>query len=202
MTTTASWHEFAADQPALATTVRARFEAFRHHVLATLRADGAPRTSGIETTFRAGELWLGGMPGARKSADLRRDSRFSLSANPGAGTDMLGGDVRLAGFARWTQDEATRDRFREDVKPPEPFDLFRVELTEVVRTSVDEAAGELILTSWRPGYPALRVQRRGNGPDALREEWVAGLETSAGSATAVDAQAPAAAVLLTPDGAG
>ncbi|CAO5237806.1 pyridoxamine 5'-phosphate oxidase family protein [Frankia sp. AgKG'84/4] len=157
---TTSWHDFETAQPAFAETVTTRFAAFRHHVLATLRADGAPRTSGIETNFKLGELWLGSMPGARKADDLRRDPRFALSANPGPGTGMGGGDVRIAGFARWVDDPATMARFADAVSPPEPFDLFRVELTEVVRTTVDEAAGEIILTTWRPGHPALRVQRR------------------------------------------
>jgi hypothetical protein len=168
---TTSWHDLETAQPAFAETVRTRFDAFRHHVLATLRADGSPRTCGIETTFRFGELWLGSMPGARKSRDLRRDPRFALSANPGPGTDMADGDVRIAGFARWTDDPAALARFAGEVSPPEPFDLFRVELSEVVRTTVDEAAGQIILTSWRPGHPALRVQRRGNGTDPVQDGW-------------------------------
>ncbi|WP_420840649.1 pyridoxamine 5'-phosphate oxidase family protein [Candidatus Frankia nodulisporulans] len=177
---TTSWQDFADAQPALEATARGRFEAFRHHVLATLRLDGSPRTSGIETTFKLGELWLGSMPGARKAVDLRRDPRFALSANPGPGTDMVGGDVRVAGLARWVDDPATLARFADAANPPEPFDLFRVELTEVVRTSVDESAQEIILESWRPGYTAIRVQRRGNGADQPAESWSAVPRATAG----------------------
>ncbi|CAO5150419.1 Pyridoxamine 5'-phosphate oxidase [Frankia sp. AiPs1] len=166
-----SWQDFENAQPALATTVRTRFEAFRHHVLATLRLDGAPRTSGIEATFRSGELWLGSMPGARKVADLRRDPRFELHANPGPGTDMAGGDIRIAGLARWVDDPATLARFTDEVSPPEPFALFRAEITEIVRTSVDEPAEQIVLESWRPGYPGVRVQRRGNSPEPAVERW-------------------------------
>ncbi|KQC35084.1 MULTISPECIES: pyridoxamine 5'-phosphate oxidase family protein [unclassified Frankia] len=168
---TTSWRDFETAQPALANTMRTRFEAFRHHILATIRADGSPRTSGIEVTFRSGELWLGSMPAARKSRDLRRDPRFALSANPGPGTDMAGGDVRIAGFARWVDDPATQARFAEQVQPPEPFDLFRVELTEIVRTTVDEPAEEIVLASWRPGYSAVRLQRRGNNSATIHETW-------------------------------
>ncbi len=39
----------------------------------------------------------------------------------------------------------------------------------MVRTSVDEPAGEIVLESWQPGYQGVRVQRRGNGP--VREDW-------------------------------
>ncbi len=168
---TNSWRDVETAHPTLADAVRTRFEAFRHHILATIRADGSPRTSGIEVTFRAGELWLGSMPDARKSRDLRRDPRFALCANPGPGTDMAGGDVRISGLARWVDDPATLAHFAAEVSPPEPFDLFRVELTEIVRTTVDEPAEEIILTSWRPGYPALRLQRRGNGPAAILDSW-------------------------------
>ncbi|TFE34905.1 pyridoxamine 5'-phosphate oxidase family protein [Frankia sp. B2] len=166
---TTSWRDFEAAQPALAKTARTRFAAFRHHILATVRADGSPRTSGIETNFRFGELWLGSMPDARKSRDLRRDPRFALAANPGPGQDLAGGDIRVSGRARWINDEEVLASFATEVGPPTPFDLFRVELTEVVRTSVDEPAGEIVLESWRPGYRGVRVQRRGNGP--VRETW-------------------------------
>ncbi len=170
-TSTASWRDFETAHPALADTVRTRFEAFRHHILATIRADGSPRTGGIEVTFRSGELWLGSMPDARKSRDLRRDPRFALSANPGPGTDMAGGDVRIAGLARWVDDPRTLALFAEEVQPPEPFDLFCVGLTEIVRTTVDEPAEEIVLASWRPGYPAIRTQRRGNSAADIRETW-------------------------------
>jgi hypothetical protein len=168
----ASWGDLERAHPDFASTVRTRFEAFRHHILATLHADGSPRTSGIETTFRAGHLWLGSMPDARKSRDLRRDPRFALSANPGPGTDMGGGDVRIAGLARWIDDPASLASFTDDVNPPEPFDLFRVDLTEIVRTTVDEAAERIVLTSWRPTYSRLRVQRRGNAYEPVEDIWL------------------------------
>ncbi|GAA0443745.1 pyridoxamine 5'-phosphate oxidase family protein [Streptomyces olivaceiscleroticus] len=95
----AGWSEFAAAEPALAEWAERRFGAYPHHVLATLRADGSPRLTGLEADFRGGELWLGMMPGSRKARDLRRDPRFSLYANPGGGSDVVDGDVRIAGRA-------------------------------------------------------------------------------------------------------
>ena len=62
--------------------MRARFDAHRHKILGTLRADGSPRLSGIETTFKDGELWLGMMPGSRKVQDLQRDPRLALHSPP------------------------------------------------------------------------------------------------------------------------
>ena len=54
-------------------------DAHRHKTIATLRADGSPRISGIEASFVEGQLWFGSMPDARKGQDLRRDPRFALN---------------------------------------------------------------------------------------------------------------------------
>jgi len=74
----ASWTEVAVSAPELAADVRGRFEAHGLALLATVRADGAPRISGIEPLFAGDHLWLGMMEGSRKGADLRREPRFAL----------------------------------------------------------------------------------------------------------------------------
>ncbi|MEU7294679.1 pyridoxamine 5'-phosphate oxidase family protein [Streptomyces exfoliatus] len=154
-----TWSAFEAAEPELAATVRARFGQYTHHALATVRKDGSPRISGIEADFRFGELWLGMMPNSRKALDLRRDPRFALLANPGSGTDMGGGDVRVSGRAVEVTDPATVDRYAAEAGAPLPFHLFRVEPTEVVRTWVD--GDEMVLHSWARGRPT-RTYRRGN----------------------------------------
>jgi len=58
--------------------VRGLFDRHRYKTIATLRADGSPRISGIEVAFEDGELAFGSMPDARKGADLGRDPRFAL----------------------------------------------------------------------------------------------------------------------------
>jgi Pyridoxamine 5'-phosphate oxidase len=164
---TTSWSDFERAEPAFAEAVRTRFAAYRHHVLATLRADGSPRVSGTEADFRLGDLWLGSMPNARKVRDLLRDPRFALHANPGPGTDMDGGDVRLAGRAIQVTDPQVLARFVAEAQPPQPFDLFRVDLAEAVRVFVE--ADEMVVQSWRPGAGRVRVQRRGNDDGPVRE---------------------------------
>ena len=62
--------------------MRRLFDAHRHKTMATLRADGSPRISGIEATFDDGELTFGSMAHTRKGADLRRDPRFASVATP------------------------------------------------------------------------------------------------------------------------
>ncbi|MDN3271031.1 pyridoxamine 5'-phosphate oxidase family protein [Streptomyces sp. MA15] len=155
-----SWGEFAVAEPDLARTVEERFAAHTHHVLATLRRDGSPRTTGLEVRFLNGELWFGMMPGSMKALDLRRDPRFALQANPGEGTTMGGGDVRIAGRAVEVPDEdtETRARYAEEVEPPEPFHLFRTEVTEVVRTYVEDGT-YLVVQAWKPGEPVRTLKR-------------------------------------------
>ncbi|MEU0741005.1 pyridoxamine 5'-phosphate oxidase family protein [Streptomyces sp. NPDC006134] len=153
-----SWNTFATAEPALAATVEARFGAHTHHVLATLRKDGSPRTSGLEVRFLDGELWLAMMPNSLKALDLRRDPRFALQANPGEGTGMGGGDVRISGRAIEVDDPQTKAGYAKEVEPPQPFHLFRTELTEVTRTYVEDDT-YLVVQVWKPGEPLRTVKR-------------------------------------------
>ncbi|MCF3133884.1 pyridoxamine 5'-phosphate oxidase family protein [Streptomyces olivochromogenes] len=153
-----NWADFTSAAPGLAKTVEERFGAFRHHVLATLRRDGSPRTTGLEVRFLRGELWLGMMPGSLKALDLRRDPRFALQANPGPDSAMGGGDVRISGRAVEVVDTALKAAYVEEVEPPQPFHLFRTELTEVVRTYVEDDT-YLVVEVWRPGAPVRTLRR-------------------------------------------
>ncbi|MEU9008208.1 pyridoxamine 5'-phosphate oxidase family protein [Streptomyces sp. NPDC048479] len=156
--TSSTWADFRAAEPDFAETVQRRFQQYKHHVVATLRKDGSPRVTGLEVDFRFGELWLGMMPNSRKAQDLQRDPRFAVQANPGPDDSMAGGDVRIGGRVVEVTDPAVLGRFVAEVKPPEPFHLFRVELGEVVQTSVD--GDELVVRSWRPGGAVHTVRRR------------------------------------------
>lgn len=73
---------------------------------------------------------------------------------------MGGGDVRIAGRAVEVpeDDTETRARYAEEVEPPEPFHLFRTEVTEVVRTSVEDEK-YLVVQVWRPGAPVRTLKR-------------------------------------------
>ncbi|MGW2641359.1 pyridoxamine 5'-phosphate oxidase family protein [Streptomyces sp. NPDC001348] len=155
---TVNWAAFAATEPGLAGLVEERFGAFTHHVLVTLRRDGSPRTSGLEVRFLRGELWLGMMPDSWKALDLRRDPRFALQSNPGPGADPGPGDVRISGRAVEVDDPRTKGAYVKEVEPPQPFHLFRTELTEVVRTYVEDDT-YLVVQVWKPGEP-LRVVKR------------------------------------------
>jgi hypothetical protein len=158
----ATWDEFATAAPELARSVRAVMDAHRNKLLATLRKDGSPRISGIETTLKDGELWLGMMGGSRKALDLRRDPRLALhsaSPDPDEPTKWPG-DAKLAGRAVEITDPARLEEFAEPGQPPGPFHVFRVDVTEVVLTRVGDPADHLVIELWREGQGVRRFQRR------------------------------------------
>lgn len=106
------------------------------------------------------------MPGARKSADLRRDPRFALhsfTSSKEVPPGNTSGDAKLSGRAVEATGAdkdayAEQARARGDFVPPDlDFDLFRVDIEEAVTISV--ANDELVIESWRPGQPVRRQTR-------------------------------------------
>lgn len=151
-----TWQEFSEQAPALAEAVHARLTAHKHHVLATLRADGSPRVSGTEVEIFRGLLVLGSMPGARKSLDLQRDPRYALHSNPGHHS-MVGGDAKISGRARELRDaekQAILDSYPEN---PGDADIYELGVDEVVLTTVSE--DRLHVDLWRPGTDVTRISR-------------------------------------------
>jgi hypothetical protein len=149
----AAWRDFEAAEPEFAERVRALFEAHRHKTIATVRADGAPRISGIETVFEDGELVFGSMPNARKGADLRRDPRFALhsaTVDPVEGAEaQWPGEAKIAGRAVAAGplgEAADGERFHADI-------------AEVVHTHLNEQASMLVVEWWTPTHGLRRVER-------------------------------------------
>jgi hypothetical protein len=153
-----SWGEIEEAEPAFAARVQRLFEAGRHKTIATLRADGSPRISGIECEFAGGELTFGSMTGARKGADLRRDPRFALHGptfHPEEGKEAeWPGEAKIAGRAV----PAGPVGGGEGDEQPDG-ELFAADITEVVVTGLDEAATRLVVESWVPGRGLRRVER-------------------------------------------
>ena len=54
----AAWKDVEQAEPEFAARVRRLFDAGRHKTIATLRADGSPRISGIECEFAISRLWF------------------------------------------------------------------------------------------------------------------------------------------------
>ena len=152
-----SWGEIEQAEPDFAARVRRLFEAGRHKTIATVRADGSPRISGIECEFEDGELQFGSMTGARKGDDLRRDPRFALHGptfHPEEGKESeWPGEAKVAGTAR----PAGAVGGEEGDEPQ--GELFVADITEVVVTGLDDEATKLVVESWTPQRGLRRVER-------------------------------------------
>jgi hypothetical protein len=149
----ASWRDVERAEPEFARRVQALFDAHRHKTIATLRADGAPRISGIEAAFQDGELTFGSMPNARKGADLRRDPRFALHS---ATVDPVdGAEAQWPGEAK----VAGRAVLVGAVAAGPDGDLFHADVTEVVHTHLDEKATRLVVEWWTPDRGLQRIER-------------------------------------------
>ena len=148
-----AWLDVEQAEPEFAQLVRALFDAHRHKTLATLRADGSPRISGIEAVFENGELVFASMPNARKGADLRRDPRFALhsaTVDPIEGSEaQWPGEAKISGRAMAAgpiTEGADGDRFRADI-------------AEVVHTHLNEEATVLVVEWWTPTRGLRRLER-------------------------------------------
>jgi len=127
-------------------------DAHVHKTLATIRADGSPRISGIEAKFIGDELWFGSMPGSRKSADLACDPRFALHSGSIDPPDWEG-DAKVSGVV---EDLADLVRKREvfaamGADPDEvglDSKLYRCDVREVAVTRLTEAKDELAVDFW------------------------------------------------------
>jgi hypothetical protein len=158
-----TWDDVVRAAPELAAAVRARFDAHRHKVLGTLRADGSPRLSGIEVIFRDGELWLGMMPESRKAFDLRRDPRLALHSAT-VDPELLEGDARISGRAVEVTGAGAMtalvegDARHEDGAPA--GHVFRVDVTELMTIRIGDPADHLVISSWHERRGVERVERR------------------------------------------
>lgn len=148
-----TWQDVERAEPEFAHRVRALFDARKHKTIATLRADGSPRISGIEASFEDGELVFGSMANARKGADLRRDARFALHSvtiDPVQGSEVQWpGEAKISGraiAATPSTQHPTSDRFRADI-------------IDVVHTHLDERATMLVVEWWTPIHGLRRIER-------------------------------------------
>ena len=150
----ASWGDIERAEPEFAARVRRLLEAGRHKTIATLRADGSPRISGIECEFTEADLQFGSMAGSRKGADLVRDPRFALHGptfHPEEGKEgEWPGEAKVAGRALPVRSEEDAEADGE---------LFFADITEVVITGLNDTASRLVVEWWTPDRGRQRVER-------------------------------------------
>jgi nitroimidazol reductase NimA-like FMN-containing flavoprotein (pyridoxamine 5'-phosphate oxidase superfamily) len=155
-----SWKQFESTEPELAQRAQAILSSTTNCVLATIRADGSPRISGIDPFFRDDHLWIGSMPDSRKGADLARDPRVALHGIPwesrrvkDGAEDPGDGDAKVTGRAVKLGDEEGRrilgEHFADlgvDEPPEDGGDLYTIDLDSVVVVSV--ADDQLVIDRW------------------------------------------------------
>jgi hypothetical protein len=147
------WRDVEQAEPEFAGRVRSLFDAHKHKTIATLRADGSPRISGIEAEFVDGELVFGSMPNARKDADLRRDPRFALhsaTVDPVEGAEATWpGEAKISG----------RAVVADPTDGGTDANVFHAEITEVVHTHLNAEATLLVVQWWTPTRGLRCVER-------------------------------------------
>jgi hypothetical protein len=152
------WKVIEQAEPAFAGRVRRLMDAGRHKTIATLRADGSPRISGIECEFTDTDLRFGSMSGARKGSDLARDPRFALHGptfHPEEGKEGdWPGEAKIAGRAILASPVTT-----EEVNDQPDGEMFIADITEVVITALNAEATKLVVESWTPDRGLRRVER-------------------------------------------
>jgi hypothetical protein len=143
--------EFEQAAPELAAIGRRRIERDGLLLAATLRRDGTPRISPIETYLVEGELVLSVWPGTMKDRDLARDPRVLLHSLVTSAHDPAD-EFKLRGRARRIADERMNDAARDVIeaahdrgwRPPEDWTFYAVDIDDVAHVS-----GE---------YPALEIE--------------------------------------------
>jgi Pyridoxamine 5'-phosphate oxidase len=152
------WSVIDQSEPEFALRVRKLMDAGRHKTIATLRADGSPRISGIECEFTDGDLRFGSMSGARKGADLERDPRFALHGptfHPEAAKEKdWPGEAKVAGRAV-RSDQGATDGGSDEADG----EMFIADISEVVITGLNADGTKLVVESWTQDRGLRRVER-------------------------------------------
>ena len=135
---TATWREFAAQEPDLAALGEAQFARSGLALVGTLRRDGWPRISPVEPFFAHGHLYLGMMWRSVKALDLLRDPRCVVH-NTVSNRDGTEGEFKVYGCAIEVTDLEERRIFGDAVsaaiglRPEEPeFHCFAIAIESVV----------------------------------------------------------------------
>jgi Pyridoxamine 5'-phosphate oxidase len=147
----ASWSEIQATEPEFAADAKGLMEQRVHKALATIRADGSPRVSGIEARFIDGELSFGSMPNSPKVRDLAADPRFALHSGSHE-PEIWAGDSKFAGTVIEVTDPEVKQAYKDaaGTAPPGDYHLYKTDITEIVVIRLGEPADHLVVRRWTP----------------------------------------------------
>jgi hypothetical protein len=153
----ATWADFAAAEPALASAITALVHQYGpgFGYLATVRRDGGPRVHPVSPVITGDGLYCF-LIDSPKRADLESDGRYALHSFPPEHSDD---EAYLAGRASRVTDDATLRRLADEMRAEPRVDWrlyeFDVEVAMVVRrTAGPTAAGDGAATTrhvwWDP----------------------------------------------------
>ena len=145
------WADFEAAAPELAAQGRELIERFRFVLAGTIRRDGTPRISPVETHIVSGHLMLVMISGTRKAGDLLRDPRILLNS-PVTHPGDPNAEFKLRGRVVEIQDRALREATASAIKatsgwqPPQAWHFFSIDIEDV--TFIAWQAGEMQMARW------------------------------------------------------
>ena len=147
----ASWSEFAAAEPELASAVRALLQQYGPGMgyLATVRADGGPRVHPVSPVVTEEGLYCFVVNSAKRR-DLERDGRYALHSYPPEESDD---EAYVAGHAHPVTDPAVISRLADALRASLMVDwrLFEFDIeTAMVRRHGPGGALPLAMTQRHP----------------------------------------------------
>jgi len=149
----ATWAEFVASAPELAATGLERMTRSEIILLGSIRRDGTPRISPVESDIVDGELMAGMMWRSKKALDLLRDPRCTVHSTVHDRMDEMG-EFKLRCTAVDIQDKHKRERYCEVLyerikwRPPGDFHLFAFEIESAAHIHYRDEMKHV--TTWTP----------------------------------------------------
>jgi hypothetical protein len=148
-----NWTEFTAAAPDLAAAGLERFMRSEIILLGSIRKDGSPRISPVESDIVDGELMAGMMWQSKKALDLLRDPRCVVHSTVHDRMDAMG-EFKVRARAVDIQDSNKRERYcqvlfeRIKWRPSGDFHLFAFEIESVAHISYENE--KQTVTTWTP----------------------------------------------------
>jgi len=157
---TADWRDVECGAPEIARPGAARLNAARVAMLGTLRKDGSPRISPIETSIVNGRLLVGAMTWSAKAADLGRDPRYVLHSTV-TDSDSGEGELKLHGLAAEASPAALDEPGDAwwSAQPPGKAVVFELRIGLALFVEWDMERGLMTIHRWSPGDRYSRAVR-------------------------------------------
>ena len=149
-----TWAEFADAAPDLAAAGLERIKRSEIVLVGSLRKDGSPRISPVESDIVDGDLMAGMMWQSKKALDLVRDPRCVVHTTVHDRMDAMG-EFKIRCRAADVQDPKKRDRYGEvlfariDWRPEGQFHLFSFDIESVTHLHYGDLKKHF--TMWTPG---------------------------------------------------